>query len=332
MADYTNNYNLIKPLQDENYDVNIANTNNTIMDNILYGKVDKVHGKGLSTNDFTDGYKKKIDSMQTLYRFKGTVKTTNDLSFIEDRNVGDTYKCMENSNTYIWNGLEWINVGQDGDYSQILEQIDAYQEEVNAQINNNKEELNTQISNVNKSISNKVDKIEGKNLSTNDFTNKDKQKLDDIEFEANKTVINNTLTSTSVTEALSATQGKVLNDKIMTLKGTILYENNNGITETVTLSETAANFNYLEIFYKDANGNGEYSSAKVFKSNGKNVALSILSQSKYNVNSLRYATKTAKIEGTTISNLSNIVGYIEDGSFQIYDTAEISILAVVGYR
>lgn len=41
MADYTNNYNLIKPLQNENYDVGVANTNNTIIDNVLYGKVDK---------------------------------------------------------------------------------------------------------------------------------------------------------------------------------------------------------------------------------------------------------------------------------------------------
>lgn len=41
MADYTNNYNLIKPLQDENYDVSVANINNTIVDNALYSKVDK---------------------------------------------------------------------------------------------------------------------------------------------------------------------------------------------------------------------------------------------------------------------------------------------------
>lgn len=100
----------------------------------------KYHGKDLSTNDFTDGYKKKIDSMQTLYRFKGTVDTVNDLSSIEDRNIGDTYKCKANSNTYIWNGTEWINAGQDVDYSEILEQIDTYQEEVNTQLTNIEQE------------------------------------------------------------------------------------------------------------------------------------------------------------------------------------------------
>lgn len=46
--------------------------------------------------------------------------------------------------------------------------------------------------------------------SKNNFTDEDKQKLDGIEINANKTTINNTLTSTSTIEALSAAQGKVL--------------------------------------------------------------------------------------------------------------------------
>lgn len=70
MSEYTEHYNLKKPSQSESYNVDDANTNNTIIDRVLYEKVDKKSGKDLSTNDFTDGYKKKIDSMQTLYRFK----------------------------------------------------------------------------------------------------------------------------------------------------------------------------------------------------------------------------------------------------------------------
>lgn len=41
MSKYTDNYNLRKPEKDENYDVEVANSNNTIIDNALYGKVDK---------------------------------------------------------------------------------------------------------------------------------------------------------------------------------------------------------------------------------------------------------------------------------------------------
>ena len=60
----------------------------------------------------------------------------------------------------------------------------------------------------------KVDKVSGKGLSTNDYTTAEKTKLSGIAEGANKTIINNTLTSTSTTEALSAAQGKVLDEKI----------------------------------------------------------------------------------------------------------------------
>lgn len=70
MSDYTENYNLLLPKPTENYDVKTANTNNKIIDAQLANKAEKKAGKDLSTNDFTDEYKKKIDSMQSLYRFK----------------------------------------------------------------------------------------------------------------------------------------------------------------------------------------------------------------------------------------------------------------------
>lgn len=60
----------------------------------------------------------------------------------------------------------------------------------------------------------KVDKVEGKGLSTNDYTTSEKTKLANIETEANKTTVENVLTSTSTTNALSAAQGKVLDEKI----------------------------------------------------------------------------------------------------------------------
>lgn len=60
----------------------------------------------------------------------------------------------------------------------------------------------------------KVDKVEGKGLSTNDYTTDEKTKLSGIEEGANKTTVENVLTSSSTTNALSAAQGKALNDKI----------------------------------------------------------------------------------------------------------------------
>lgn len=63
-------------------------------------------------------------------------------------------------------------------------------------------------------LAGKVDKVDGMGLSKNDFTDELKTKLEGVEAGANKTVVHNGLDSTSTTEALSAAQGKVLDDKI----------------------------------------------------------------------------------------------------------------------
>ena len=102
-------------------------------------------------------------------------------------------------------------------------------------------------SDVDKKLDKKVDKVEGKGLSTNDYSNDakskvdaipnnpnytdttysnatskkaglmsgaDKSKLDDIEAGATKTTILDSLTSTSATSALSANQGRALKEQI----------------------------------------------------------------------------------------------------------------------
>lgn len=62
--------------------------------------------------------------------------------------------------------------------------------------------------------SGKVDKVKGKGLSSNNFTIEYKTKLDGIAAQANKTIVDNSLTSTSTTNALAAAQGKALKDLI----------------------------------------------------------------------------------------------------------------------
>lgn len=60
----------------------------------------------------------------------------------------------------------------------------------------------------------KVDKVSGKGLSTNDYTTTEKNKLAGIAAQANKTTVENVLTSSSTTNALSAAQGKALKDAL----------------------------------------------------------------------------------------------------------------------
>lgn len=72
----------------------------------------------------------------------------------------------------------------------------------------------SQLTEIKNSLNNKVDKISGKSLSTNDYTTEEKNKLADIASQANRTIIEDVLTSTSTTNALSAAQGKVLKDAL----------------------------------------------------------------------------------------------------------------------
>ena len=113
MPDYTQYYNLIKPKKGENYDVNDTTcTNMDIIDTQLANKVEKVPGKGLSTNDFTNNYKNKIDTLQNIYRFMGAVDTVSDLPTNGQKN-GDVYNVKSENKDYAWNDntQTWVQLG-----------------------------------------------------------------------------------------------------------------------------------------------------------------------------------------------------------------------------
>lgn len=88
-------------------------------------------------------------------------------------------------------------------------------------INDIKED-NPEINQIKSQLNNKVDKVEGKSLSTNDYTTADKNKLSGIQAQANKTTVENVLTSDSTTNALSAAQGKRLNELIEALTARVV--------------------------------------------------------------------------------------------------------------
>ena len=119
MAQYTDNLNLIKPAQGENYNVDVANTNNEIIDNAIGNKQDKIPGKGMSSNDFTNEYKRKLDAVKKIYTFKGSVNTYNDLSNITEKEVGDVWNILDTGNNYSWNGEEWTEIGIDTDFADL---------------------------------------------------------------------------------------------------------------------------------------------------------------------------------------------------------------------
>lgn len=110
-------------------------------------------------------------------------------------------------------------------------------------------------------------------------------------------------------------------------KPTTLYDNSSGTTGTVTLNQTAANFNYLEIFYARSS---KYNSVKVFSPNGKVVQLT----SAYAVGNgyTQFGCKVVTINGTSITssteNFQNINSTIVANGTQ----STLSILRVIGYK
>lgn len=115
--------------------------------------------------------------------------------------------------------------------------------------------------------------------------------------------------------------------------GVSLFDNSSGITGTVTLSETSANFSYLEIFYKDSN----YSlcdSVTTYSPNGKILTCDIghtFSQSGTRI----VASRRIKISGNSITNNAGTTddyGVWFSWNNSIESTNRILIYKVVGYR
>ena len=81
-------------------------------------------------------------------------------------------------------------------------------------------------------VSSKVDKVSGKGLSTNDFTDTDKSKLDGIATGANKTTVDSALSSTST----NPVQNKVVNTALSSKVPTTRTVNGKALSSDITLS------------------------------------------------------------------------------------------------
>lgn len=113
-----------------------------------------------------------------------------------------------------------------------------------------------------------------------------------------------------------------------------LYDNSSGTTGTVALSDSAVNYSYLKIFYKDVNDSSRNGCASVEVSdpNGKNVVLTIYAPAKAESNVIRWVSKTMAISGTNITNVDYLAGYITNSNFGYWGNSEIKIYKVLGYK
>ena len=78
--------------------------------NSLQNKVDKVEGKGLSSNDFTDSYKNKIDNMNNLIQAKSITAQFKNLTNEDISNHIEVKAVIPNGYKF----LCWTNCSSDG--------------------------------------------------------------------------------------------------------------------------------------------------------------------------------------------------------------------------
>ncbi len=141
MPDYSQHYNLIKPKKEENYDIDDVNRINAdIIDSELYSKVEKEAGKGLSQHDFNDNYKRKLDSLTSVFSYKGSVGTYSELELKQNNKIGDIWHCVENATNYSYNGSTWTPIGLTLDLTNLIT-VDDFNDEketIMSVINSNK--------------------------------------------------------------------------------------------------------------------------------------------------------------------------------------------------
>ena len=142
------------------------------------------------------------------------------------------------------------------------------------------------------------------------------------------TVIDN-LTSASTIDALSAKQGKILNEKI---NGTVLYENNNGSRDEITLNDSVENYGIIKIFYSNRT---DYSSIEMYDANNKEICLT-LSFSIEGLNIARTIYRNIKITKTQLKTTTQ--GYLSmttTGGIDSNISAaanDIYIHKIIGYK
>ena len=165
---------------------------NKVIYSALDGKVDKVSGKGLSTNDFTTEYMQKLDSIETSAN-----KTVVDALFVSGSTnpvQSKTIQAALNAKADAADVTEALANKVDKVYGKVLSSNDFTDAEkaklANIAAGADKtvvdDTLKSDSANpvqnrvIQAALSGKVDKISGKGLSTNDFTDELKDKLESL--------------------------------------------------------------------------------------------------------------------------------------------------------
>lgn len=160
-----------------------------------------------------------------------------------------------------------------------------------------------------------------------------------VKWQNQITIVDN-LTSTNTTAGLSANQGKVLNDK-MTLQGNrisaiedksahVLYTNESGSRENITLSDDVSNYSYIKIHYR--NDINIINSQEFLNCNNKDISLFISSnRSDWQASWLQISRR--HVSGNKITVVySTEIKITNDGAISVGTGNYIFITKVEGFK
>lgn len=140
------------------------------------------------------------------------------------------------------------------------------------------------------------------------------------------------LESTSVTDALSAKQGKALNNKIMP---TVLYmADGNTVKNDIPLNDNVNNYDYLDIQFKKVSGGGvAVGYSRIYKENYEmyNALTSSFSSGDNKVITIYSCIISLAANKITINN-GNSIAIKETGIGGFSSANELAILSVRGYK
>lgn len=191
---------------------------------LFNGKVDKVTGKGLSTEDYTTAEKTKLSGIDeyancTICSIRITQDGTNPVT------GGTIYAALaEKVDKVTGKGLSTE------DYTTAEKtKLSGIEENANkTTVSSSITQYGTnpvQSSAIYTALAGKVDTVSGKGLSTNDYTTTEKNKLAGIDTGANKTTVDSSLSSTSTNPVQNKVINTALNGKVSTVSGKGLSTN-----------------------------------------------------------------------------------------------------------
>lgn len=135
----------------------------------------------------------------------------------------------------------------------------------------------------------------------------------------------NTNNITDIQQALTDLDNKI--------KGTTLFENVSGIGSgtDITLSETSANFDYLEIFYGRSSTENTLSSVKIENPDGKQFGMSIIYASRDTL--LQLYGARMRISGTNVTWSGSTLTTISDTSINSTSATDaLKVYKIIGYK